>query len=328
MTTPEKKPKVWIHPKGYHYVRKGGRYIRIHAEPGTQAYDAEYWQILTGRKIASKTSFKILIESYRKSDRWTELSARTQKDYKRVLEYLLEKVGKKDATKTKRADIIAAMDANRRRIRFANYIQQMMNVLFEHAIDLGWMDQNPAKGIRHLKTPDSKKQPHIPWPDWAVEKFRAEASAQARLIFELGIGSVQRPDDWTRFRWNDFDGFALRITQQKTGKELFIPCTKDLVEVLNTAPKKGLTILTKQDGTPLPYRRMADIMRKERKRLGVEAYDLHALRYRGIHELALNGCDDDEIASYSGHTTKEMIEKYAGAARQEMRARQAHQKRQ
>lgn len=323
-----KKPKVWIHPKGYHYVRKDGRYIRILAEPGTQAYDAEYWKILTGRKIASKTSFSILIDSYRQSDRWADLSPRTRRDYERVHDYLREKVGSKDATKTKRADIIAAMEANRHRTRFANYIQQTMNVLFEHAVDLGWIEQNPAKGIRHLKTPLEKKQPHIPWPDWAVEAFRAEAHPLAKLIFELGIGSVQRPDDWTRFRWNDFDGSGLRVTQQKTGRELYIPCTSHLIDALSTAPKKGLTILTKKDGSPLPYRRMAQIMREERKRLGVVAYDLHALRYRGIHELALHGCTDDEIASYSGHTTKAMIEKYAGAARQRVRAGQAHKKRQ
>ena len=150
----------------------------------------------------------------------------------------------------------------------------------------------------------------------------------ARLIFELGIGSVQRPDDWTRFRWNDFDGTGLRVVQQKTGRELCIPCTGFVIEALGTAPKKGLTVLTKQDGTPLPYRCMAQIMRDERKRRGVETYDLHALRYRGIHELALHGCTDDEIASYSGHTTKAMIEKYAGAVRQRMRAGQAHKKRQ
>lgn len=117
-----KKPKVWIHPKGYHYVSKDGRYVRIHAEPGTQAYDAECWQILTGRKVASKTSFKILIASYRQSDRWADLSPRSRKDYERVHECLLEKLGKKNATTTKRADIIATMEANRQRIRFANYI--------------------------------------------------------------------------------------------------------------------------------------------------------------------------------------------------------------
>ena len=91
-------------------------------------------------------------------------------------------------------------------------------MLFEHAIDLGWMEQNPVKGIRQLKTPPGKKQPHIPWPDWAVDKFRNEAHQMARLIFELGIGSVQRPGDWTRFRWKNFDGTGPSMVQQKTGR--------------------------------------------------------------------------------------------------------------
>jgi integrase-like protein len=323
-----KKPQIWIHPKGYHYVRKNGNYYRIHAEPGTQEYDAEYWQILTGRRASLKTSYKKLIENYRKSDRWTDLAPRTRADYEKVHEYLLEKAGNKDAKKTRRVDIITAMDANRHRVRFANYIQQTMNVLFEHAIDKGWVDQNPAKGIRLLKTPREKQRPHTPWPDWAVKNFRSECSQQARLILEMGIGSVQRPDDWTRFRWDDFDGTALLVIQQKTGKELYIPCTRHLLDALKIAPRAGETILTKRDGSPLPYRRMAQIMRDERKRLGVLAFDLHALRYRGIHELALHGCTDDEIGSYSGHTSSAMIKKYAGAARQLMRARQAHKKRQ
>lgn len=62
-------------------------------------------------------------------------------------------------------------------------------------------------------------------------------------------------------------------------------------------------------------------MRKERARLGILEHDLHALRYRGVMELAWAGCSDDEIASYSGH------DKYAGEARQVMRARQAAEKR-
>jgi hypothetical protein len=57
------------------------------------------------------------------------------------------------------------------------------------------------------------------------------------------------------------------------------------------------------------------------------AYDQHALRYRGVMELAWAKCTDDEIASYSGHTSKAMIIKYAGEARQMMRARQAAAKR-
>jgi hypothetical protein len=72
---------------------------------------------------------------------------------------------------------------------------------------------------------------------------------------------------------------------------------------------------------------MAQILRNEPKRIGAEAYDLNALRYRGIYDLALHGCTDDEIATYSGHTIKAMIEKYAGVTRQRKRAGQAHKKR-
>jgi formate dehydrogenase assembly factor FdhD len=44
-------------------------------------------------------------------------------------------------------------------------------------------------------------------------------------------------------------------------------------------------------------------------------------------ELAWAGCTDDEIASYSGRASKDMIRKYAKEARQVMRAKQAATKR-
>ena len=75
------------------------------------------------------------------------------------------------------------------------------------------------------------------------------------------------------------------------------------------------------------YRRMAEIMLAERQRLGVEAHDLHALRYRGVMDLALAGCTDEEIGSISGHESKAMIRKYAGDARQIMLAKSANKKR-
>ena len=78
----------------------------------------------------------------------------------------------------------------------------------------------------------------------------------------------------------------------------------------------------------MTYRYMAEVMLRERRRLGLEAFDLHALRYRGIKEHAWAGCDDPEIASYSGHKTTAMIAKYAGEARQEMNALRARLKRQ
>ncbi|MEZ5675068.1 MAG: tyrosine-type recombinase/integrase [Thalassovita sp.] len=154
-------------------------------------------------------------------------------------------------------------------------------------------------------------------------------------MFEIGVGSVQRPGDWVGFCWGDYDGDSLLLRQNKTDKPLVLPCTEYLKAALDKAkenlgavPIAARPILIKRDGGPMSYRYMSQIMLRERKRLGLEAFDLHALRYRGVMELAWAGCNDDEIKAYSGHTTDAMVRKYAGEARQIMRARQAREKRQ
>lgn len=312
-------------------MRLRGKYSRIHAKEGTAEFDRQYWEVMTGKRAAAKTSFSALIVSYRRSDRWTALKPRTRADYEKVLEYLDDKIGKGDVRSLTRARVIEAQEANRHRTRFANYIVQMLAILCEHAIDIGWLTHNPAKGVRALKTPADRKREHVPWPDWAVDKFRAEAGNLERLIFEIGVGTVQRPGDWERFTWGDYDGESLRMRQGKTEVPLVLPCSGFLRSALDAekqslgaVPIAARPILTKPDGSPMKYRYIAAVMLKERRRLGLELYDLHALRYRGVKELAWAGCTDDQIASFSGHATTAMIAKYAGEARQEMRARQAH----
>lgn len=330
-----RKKYLWRHPAGRIYVRIKGRLTRIQAAEGTADFDREYWEILTGKRAQAKKSWNALMDDYIISDRWKNLAPRTRSDYSNVMEYLREKIGTRDVRMLTRRDIIAAQRANAHRVRFTNYIPQMLVVLSKHAINLGWIKENQAKGTEFLKVPDEKKREHIPWTDAAVAKFRNEANDLCRLIFEIGVGSVQRPGDWVKFRWGDYDGDSLIVRQGKTGKVLILPCTEQLRAALDGAkaslgavPIAARPILIKRDGNPISYRYMADLMLRERKRLDLAAYDLHALRYRGVKELAWAGCDDDEIAAYSGNATKEMIEKYAGEARQQMRARQAREKRQ
>lgn len=197
----------------------------------------------------------------------------------------------------------------------------------------GWLQDNPASEIELLKVPEERKKPHIPWTDAAVETWRSEASDLPMLIFELGVGSVQRPEDLSSFIWDDYDGDNLKLTQNKTGVKLQFPCTPNLKSQLDRLkvslgeePKPDRPILANDDGSAMKYHKIARVMRAERERLAVLEHDLHALRYRGVMELAWAGCDDDEIMSYSGHKTKKMVVKYAGFARQVMRAESARNK--
>lgn len=329
--------KKFLHePKpGFVYVRKGGRYIgRIEAPEGTPEFDREYWEILTGRRVTAKTSWTALIASYRECDRWTNLKHGTRRTYEPVLQYIEEKNGHRDMTRLQRKDVIAAQNANKHRTKFANDIAAVMSVLCEHAIDIGWISMNPARGVRKMPVPKDRRKPHKPWTDRAVEIWRTEAEPLPRLIFEIGVGSVQRPADWPGFTWGDYDGDNLMLRQNKTDKPLVLPCTPQLKAALDTekarlgfAPLPSRPILTTKSGQPMTYDYMAKVMLKERKRLCLSDFDQHALRYRGVMELAWAGCDDDEIMAYSGHATKAMVVKYAGEARQIMRARKAREKR-
>lgn len=330
-----RKRYVFEAKPGYLYFRRGGKYLhRFTAPEGTAEFDRQYWEVMNGKTQEAKRSWSAAIKILRNSERWAEKSVRYRQDLEPVLDYLEEKIGKRDVSRLNAADIYTAMDANKHRVRFANYIPVAVSMIAKEVLRLRWLTENPAVGIERLKVPKSKQQPHVPWPDAAIETFRAKAGALERLIFEIGVGTVQRPGDWVGFRWGDYDGDSLTLRQNKTDKPLVLPCTAALKTALDTAkaslryaPMPSRFIICKQDGSAMTYRRLAEVMLAERRRLGLEAYDLHALRYRGVKELAWAGCDDDEIMSYSGHSTKAMVRKYAGEARQVMRARQAREKR-
>lgn len=318
----------------YLYFRKGARGKTTSLPWTVDDWDTpDFWSqyalLLKGFEPAPKGyNFKYLFNSYRGSDRYQTKAERTKADYEKVMEYVEKVWGDLDPRKVQRSNIVNMQSTLAPSgVRFANYVPQVLSVVFEHAIDLGWRQDNPAFRVRKLATPKERMQEHVPWTDEAVARWRKDAKPLPRFIFELGIGSVQRPGDLPRFRWSDYDGDALRIAQGKTGKALYLPCTEHLRTALDAAPRRALTILSKGNTQPLPYRRMAQIMRDERERLGTLRHDLHALRYRGVMELAWAGCDDDEIMSYSGHNTKAMVQQYAGLARQMMRAKQAREKR-
>ena len=328
------KKYLWLHPSGRVYVRIKGKLTPITAEQGTAEFDRQYWEILSGKRAEAKTSWTAIIAAMRESDKWASFSPRYRKDLEPVFVYIEEKIGHLDVSKLSQPDIYDAMEKNRHRVRFANYIPTAISMLSKLAIRKRWRKDNPAIDVEPLKVPKDRQKPHLPWADWAVDLMRAKADPLPLLMFEIGVGSVQRPGDWVDFTWGDYDGESLKLRQNKTDTPLQLPCTEALKAALDRAkvdlgfaPHPARHILTRADGSKMDYHAMARVMVRERKRLGLMAFDQHALRYRGVMELAWVGCDDDEIASYSGHTSKAMIVKYAGEARQIMRARQASAKR-
>ena len=58
------------------------------------------------------------------------------------------------------------------------------------------------------------------------------------------------------------------------------------------------------DGSPMGYRDRTKVVLAEPTMLRLMGLDQDTLRYHGVTELALLGCANDEIESYSAHITK------------------------
>ena len=314
---------VYVKRDALYFQRRGWPTVRIESAPGTPEFATEYAILLNGARPAALPAgrtFAALVRSYIASARYRKLAPRTARDYEKVLEWVKEKLGDKPVERMQRKDVIRARDANADATRFASYIVQVLRILMEHAIDLGWRQDNPAKGVRLVK---SDKAPREAWPADKIEAYRSAATGRALLIFELCLGTGQRIGDVLRMRWSDMEGDGISVRQSKTGAALWIPLTPRLRTVLAATPRVGSTICAWGRGRPTSYRGAADMVMAVRRQIGAEGYDLHGLRYAAAVELAEAGCSDEMIQSITGHATHAMVAKYAGPARQKARAKAA-----
>jgi len=304
-----------------YYERRGCKSQRIMAEPGTPEFALEYAKLLNGvQPLPKGRTFSTLVKSYRASKRFRELAPRTQRDYETVLEYIDQKLGHLPVAGMQRKDVIRAQMANAETVRFANYIVQVLRIILEHAINIGWLILNPAKGVTLIKSQREKREA---WPADLVDAYRAAApiGTRQRLIFELCIGTGQRIGDVLRMRWNDIEDGGMHVKQGKTGARLWIPITRHLQAAIDATPKAGMTIAAQANGRPTSYVGASALVREVRRSVGALEYDLHALRHTTTAELSEAGCDDELIMAVTGHTTTAMVRLYAGPARQKVRAK-------
>lgn len=239
----EKRPGV------LYFWRRPGAAVKMNAEPYTDAWWAEYALLLKGTPPPPKgKTFRALIASYRRSARYTGKAPRTRRDYDKILAFIDDRLGGQDVAKVRRHHVVGWRDQNSG--RFADDLVQVLRVLFEHAVDQGWRDDNPSKGVQTVYRPSGRRKP---WPDDLVAAARATATGQTALLFELLVGTGQRIGDVLRMRWSDVAGDAIFVGQSKTGAELWVPFTARLRDVLRQAPRRGETILTTNDGRPLSY---------------------------------------------------------------------------
>ena len=83
-----------------------------------------------------------------------------------------------------------------------------------HGIDIGWLDRNPALGIKKPRLGEVRS-----WSDSEIAAFetRWPVGTRERLAFGLMLFTGQRRTDVFRMTWADINGDEIRVIRQSGG---------------------------------------------------------------------------------------------------------------
>ncbi len=310
--------KVTAKGKTYYYHRKSGK--RLAAEFGTAEFVAELQRL--NQKPARKMTNTLggLIEAYRGSVELKGLRARTQKDYGRVLDYLVTL--KDDALQDfDSASIIEIRDAayEAHKWRFANYTVQVMRVMFRWGKNRRWVKANPCEDVPLLGRPKDWDPANRPWEMWELRNALREATPAMRAAISLGLMAL-REEDMVKFPWTGYRKRRLKGRHSKNRKPFDLAVPGPLAQILDTTPKRAVQIVTGQrshrpytvDGFRAVFFRF--LGRLEKAELVGPDLTFHGLRHSVGGLISEIGFDTRSIAAWLGHMTEEQARHYSRRA--------------
>jgi hypothetical protein len=163
------------------YVRIGkGPRIPIRAAFGTAEFDTEYQAAIaslparqTSKDDRSTTgTLAWLVERYRETGAWTNLSLATRRQRENILKHVLESAGRQPLNKITRAAVVAGRDKRAKETPFqARHFLDTMRGMFRWAVEAGLVKVDPTAGVADPVMPKNDGFP--PWSEEDVAAYEA-----------------------------------------------------------------------------------------------------------------------------------------------------------
>lgn len=310
-------------------------YFRRRGFPSTPLPDerdptffAEYHKVLAAtsepvRQKEQPRTMASLIDHWMRGSRFQQLGTTTQVTYRRILlnmqkeEYASCFVSDFEPIYIRR--IIAKLSD---RPAAANHRLKLLRMLFDHAIEDGWREDNPATSVKRMK---ERAEGAETWSEGQIAQYEAfwPTGSVPRLALALLLYTGQRRSDVVTMGAKHQRGDAIQVTQQKTGAALIIPIHASLARELDNAPASG-TFLQAQSGNAFTANGFYMRFKEWRARAGLpDGLSPHGLRKAAARRLAEAGCSAHQIAAITGHATLAEVQRYTRAVDQEKLAREA-----
>lgn len=320
--------KVRAKGRIYYYDRRTK--TRLRSKYGTQAFLDELAAIRAGGVMKAPPkpgTLGALILAYRASPEFLGLAPRTRTDYEKVFDWVAD-LGKHPVSLFDAPTLHKLRDCafEKRKRRFANYVIQVMRLLFTWSIPRGYIADNPARDVAMIPRPRDARRINRAWTNHELIVVMNAAPPELKLATALGAYIGMREGDMLALPWSAYDGSWLRFNQGKTGTPLEIPAHRDLRPIIETTAKRSTIMVTGARGHPFTgagFRaRFFKLLRElQAKRLIGSGLTFHGLRHTATKNLLDAGCDPRTVMAITGHRSEAAFSVYAREADQRRRAK-------
>ena len=337
--------KIFIdrHGKLRCYHRSSGTPIDLLKHPeGSAEFLAEVARIgaaqLTGKTKAG--TLGKLIEEYKAHPAFLDLAPKTRGDYQRYFDYL-RPIADTALARFDRKLVVRIRDkaAAAGRRRSANYLRQVLSIVFTWGVERGYLNDNPASNIKSIKRSKDAPVANRPWSDDERHTVLDAVPDHMRPAIALMMFGALGPKDALALPRTAFRDGLLTYRRSKTGEPIVLPAATQLTEILERAVMASvdrasnrsgkpwaLTLCTNSTGRPWTTSGFNTAWQRQRARLEAEDrvgpnLTLYGLRHTVAVILRESGLDDRAVADVLGHKGTSMASIYTRGADLQARTR-------
>jgi integrase len=194
----------------------------------------------------------------------------------------------------------------------ANNVITALRRVFSWAVQRGHVASNPAAKPGRIKAP-KRRAVWSPAAERAFLDAAAKTDPMMGLAYMLAAYTAQRQGDILAMTWHQYSGAHITLRQAKTGTLVQVPCHSDLRAALDSAPRKGFTILTNDRGQRFKAGYFRNRWRAVTLAAGLDGLQHRDLRRTAMVRMSEAGCTTQQIAAVSGHeiaTTTRILDTY------------------
>lgn len=301
--------------RAYWYAWRNGP--RLPGSPGEPEFMAAYAAAVENSRPKHVGTLQHVLNAYQASLTFRDLAERTRGDYVKQIRKIEAEFGDLPIEALAIRGIRDELRQWHERMaktsrRQADYALDVLGLILSWAEDLGRVPTNPVKKLHRRRRKRQSRRNTI-WTEPQEAAFMATAPEQLRLVLQLALWTGQRQGDLLRLPWSAYDGQTIRLTQGKTGEHVSVPVAPALKALLDATPRRAVTILTTIAGTSWTESGFRASWRTARKRAGVSGVTFHDLRGTAVVRLARGGATIPQIASFTGHSLKDVTAILGGA---------------